>query len=166
LEPLESRRLLTVTATFASGILTITSDHASDHVSIRTTHGDFFVYSGHHLIAAAHDLHAIVVNLNGGDDSLNTEPAVHAPMTIRGGGGDDVIVAGSGHDMVFGDEGNDQITTNDGVVDTVDGGPGHDSALVDHLDHVTNVEHVHHGGHHHHHFAVAIEREEVLALLA
>jgi Ca2+-binding RTX toxin-like protein len=162
LEPLESRRLLTVAATFASGILTITSDHASDQVSIRTTHGDFFVYSGHLLIAAVHDVDSIVVNLNGGNDTLNTEPAVHAPMTIRGGAGDDVIVAGSGHDLVFGDEGNDQITTNDGVVDTVDGGPGSDTAVVDHFDHVTNVEHVHFG---HHHLIAMLKTSDLVAVI-
>jgi Ca2+-binding RTX toxin-like protein len=159
-EALESRRLFAVTATFSAGVLTITSDHASDHVSIRTTHGDLFVYSGHHLVAAVHDVDAIVVNLNGGDDSLSTEAGVHAPMTIRGGAGNDVLVAGSGHDMISGDEGDDQITSNDGVVDMVDGGAGNDTALVDHVDHVTNVEHVHHGGHHHHHFAIASDKND------
>jgi Ca2+-binding RTX toxin-like protein len=163
LDTLESRRLLSVTATFNSGTLAVTSDAASDHVLIgRDDHGRVFVHADHHVVLAvsAHDVTGIVVNLGGGDDALATQ-GIHAPMTIHGGAGNDVLVGGSGHDMIFGDEGDDRITSNDGATDTVDGGAGNDVALVDSIDVVTNVEHVHHGHHHphhHHDFARAIGR--------
>ena len=150
LQPLEPRRLFSVTTSLSAGVLTVTSDGASDHVRITTHHGDYFVYSGHHLVAAIHDLNSIVVNLNGGDDSLDTDSSVHAPMQISGGHGNDVLRAGSGHDLISGNDGDDLIYADDGVADNVDGGAGTDSAFVDHHDTVHNVEHIHHHGHHHH----------------
>ncbi len=162
-EALEARRLLAVTAMFNSGVLTVTSDDASDHVRITTTHGDIFVFAGHHLVTAVHDVSGIVVNLNGGDDSLDTQHGVSAPMTIHGGNGNDNLIAGSGHDDIFGDEGDDNINSVDGTSDNVDGGPGNDTALVDHVDVVTNVEHVHHP--HHHHDTVARVFDEIQANL-
>lgn len=163
LEALESRRLLSVSANFASGVLTVTSDHAPDQVLVGTdNHGRIFVHADHHVLLAvpAHDVIGIAVNLGGGNDSLNTAHTVNRPMTIHGGGGNDTIVAGTGHDQIFGDDGDDHITSNDGVADHVDGGPGHDTALVDHRDHVINVEHVH-GGHHHHHKLLEVIRNDL-----
>jgi|SRR5687768_9150207 len=154
LDSLEPRRLLSVTASFNSGTLTVTSDAAADHVLIGTNaHGQIFVHTNHHVILAvsAHHVARINVDLGGGNDALDTAATVRAPMTIRGGAGNDTLVAGSGHDMVFGDDGDDFINSADGTVDVVDGGAGHDSALVDHVDHVSGVEHVHHPHHHHYH---------------
>ena len=167
-ESLESRRFLTVTASFNSGVLSVMSDGAGDHVLVgRDNHHRIFVHADHHVVLAVAENHvtSIVVNLGGGDDALATQ-GIQVPMTVRGGHGNDVLVGGAGHDMIFGDDGDDQITSNDGVVDVVDGGAGNDSALVDHVDHVSNVEHVHHGHHHHHHhFAIAAEKHEDLSRL-
>ena len=139
-ESLESRRFLTVTASFNSGVLSVMSDGAGDHVLVgRDNHHRIFVHADHHVVLAVAENHvtSIVVNLGGGDDALATQ-GIHLPMTVRGGHGNDVLV----------------------------GGAGHDSALVDHVDHVTNVEHVHHGHHHHHHhFAIAAEKHEDLSRL-
>ena len=170
LETLEARRFLTVTATFNSGVLTVTSDGASDHVLIgRDNHHRIFVHADHHVVLAVPESNVtrILVDLGGGNDALVPQH-IHAPMTVHGGPGNDALVAGGGHDMIFGDDGDDQITSNDGVIDVVDGGAGHDTALVDHVDHVTNVEHVHFGHHHHHdHFAIAdTKNEDIRALLA
>jgi Ca2+-binding RTX toxin-like protein len=164
-ETLESRRLLSVSAVFAAGVLTVTSDHAPDQVLIGTdNHGRIFVHANHHVLLAvpAHDVIGIAVDLGGGNDSLNTAHTVNRPMTIHGGAGNDTIVAGTGHDQIFGDEGDDHIASNDGIADQVDGGPGHDTALVDHRDHVTNVENVHGGHHHHHHRLLEVMRDDLL----
>ena len=150
LDSLEPRRHLSVTAGFHAGLITVTGDVAADHVLIgRDHHGHIFVHANHHVILAvsAHDVNGIAVDLGGGNDALDTAAAVHAPMTIRGGAGNDTLVAGSGHDMIFGDAGDDVINSVDGASDLVDGGAGHDSALVDHVDHVTGVEHVHYPHH-------------------
>jgi Ca2+-binding RTX toxin-like protein len=162
---LEPRRLLSVTANFSAGVLTVASDAASDQVLIDIdAHGRIFVHADHHVILAvpAHDVTGIGVDLGGGDDALGTAPSVHAPMTIHGGAGNDVIVAGSGHDLIFGDAGDDSINSVDGISDMVDGGAGHDSALVDHVDVVTDVEDLHHP--HHHDVAFARKLEEIQSL--
>ena len=153
-QALEPRRLFTVTASFAGGVLTVASDHDSDQVLIGTdNHGQIFVHAVHHVILAvsAHDVSSIQVNLGLGNDSLETQATIHAPMTIRGGAGNDTLRGGSGHDAIFGDDGDDLIYADDGVADSIDGGAGSDSAFVDHIDTVHNVEHIHHHHHGDHH---------------
>jgi Ca2+-binding RTX toxin-like protein len=60
--------------------------------------------------------------------------------TINGGDGADQISGGSGVDALFGDAGADRILARDGEKDTVDCGPGADSAQVDAIDIVSNCE--------------------------
>ena len=157
LESLEPRRLFAVTTSFASGVLTVTSDHASDSVFIgKNDHGEIIVQANHHLIrriAAAH-VSGIRVNLGGGNDLLTTAHAVNKPMIIRGGPGNDTLQGGSGHDQIFGDGGDDVLKAQDGVRDALDGGLGNDTAYADGIDTSTGVEHVHHPLHHHvhHHY--------------
>src|SRR6185295_8778534 len=87
-----------------------------------------------------------------GDDNLN------------GGNGGDTITGGPGKDTIVGDAtaggcyvigylgtckspwGNDTINAVDGEVDSVDCGPGQDTANVDAIDVVTNCEVVNKGG--------------------
>lgn len=150
-ETLEPRRMLTVTTSFASGVLTVTSDHAPDRVRIAAgSHAGIFVYAGHVLVAALHTADAIRVNLGDGDDSLVTENHLSVPMTIHGGLGNDDLTGGTGRDQIFGDDGNDVLRAHDGSSDTVDGGAGVDTAYTDHVDVVTNVEHIIHPSHPHH----------------
>lgn len=156
-ESLESRWLMAVTTGFASGVLTVTSDDAADHISLGTNaHGQIVVRVGQHVIRAigASHVSSIQVNLGGGDDVLATAHTINKPMTVRGGEGNDLIQGGSGHDQLFGDGGNDVIRSQDGVSDRVDGGAGNDTAYADAGDTVVNVEHVVHPQHHHphHHF--------------
>jgi Ca2+-binding RTX toxin-like protein len=61
---------------------------------------------------------------------------------LEGGAGNDVIAGGQGHDTMDGGPGNDVIFSRDGCRDVIDGGPGIDTAIVDQLDVVRNVEHV------------------------
>ena len=154
LESLEARRLLAVTASLAAnGTLNVMSDHASDQVTIRINdHSQIVVEAGlHHGVFAAsvHSVTSIQVDLGAGDDSLTTDLHINVPMTIHGGIGNDHITAGSGHDMIFGDDGDDAINSADGATDTVNGGAGNDTATVDHVDIVTDVEHVNHPHHGH-----------------
>ena len=50
---------------------------------------------------------------------------------IHGGAGSDTLVGGAGSDGLYGDDDADFIFARDGVFDTIDGGPGTDSADVD-----------------------------------
>ena len=157
IESLEPRRLMAVTTSFASGILTVTSDHASDRVFIgRNDHGQIFVSVNHYVLRAVSAGHVsgIRVNLGGGNDVLSTAHTVDKPMTIHGGEGNDTLQGGSGHDLIYGDGGDDLLRAQDGRRDSLFGGPGNDTAYADGVDQVTLVEHVHHPLHHHghHHF--------------
>lgn len=53
---------------------------------------------------------------------------------ISGGPGPDVLTGGRGRDVIFGDAGNDLVDAADGTADTIDCGPGSDSASLDPRD--------------------------------
>lgn len=152
-ESLEARRLMAVTTGFASGILTVTSDGASDRVFIgKNDHAQIFVQVGQHVLraVAASQVTGIRVSMGAGHDVLVTAQAVDKPMVIRGGGGNDILQGGSGQDQIYGDTGDDVLKAQDGRRDFLDGGPGNDTAYADEIDSVIATEHVHHPLHHHH----------------
>jgi Ca2+-binding RTX toxin-like protein len=61
---------------------------------------------------------------------------------LDGGPGRDELVGGIGGDRVDGGAGSDRITTVDGTRDSVDCGPGRDSAIVDRRDRVRRCERI------------------------
>jgi Ca2+-binding RTX toxin-like protein len=71
-----------------------------------------------------------------GNDTIQTGGA---PTTAHGGTGDDTLIL-QGNDSAFGDKGRDLFRAANTVADTIDGGPGRDSAIVDPVDTVTDVE--------------------------
>jgi hypothetical protein len=75
------------------------------------------------------------------DDTASAQTSVSA-CTVLGTDGNDHLVAHGG-DVVCAGRGNDTIDARNGKVDTIDGGPGVDTATVDASDHVRHVEHVH-----------------------
>jgi serralysin len=65
---------------------------------------------------------------------------------LRGGDGNDVLEGRNGNDTLWGDggsdtlrgeDGADRLEANDGVADTLEGGPGNDTAITDGLDSFT-----------------------------
>jgi len=54
--------------------------------------------------------------------------------------GNDLLDGGAGSDQMFGGAGDDRFIANDEQPDTVDGGEGNDSALVDELDTLISIE--------------------------
>lgn len=67
-----------------------------------------------------------LVNGGSGDDSLSVAPSVSVPLTLRGGGGSDLLIGGSGPDKLTGGDGGDRIWGGAGD-DLIFGGPGEDS---------------------------------------
>ena len=119
--------------------------------------------AGDELYVGAKDT---TVNGLGGDDTIYTSYGNDAidggagNDTIRGYDGDDVIVGGAGADNLIGDTlgqtcnvltcstyiGNDIIDARDGERDSIDCGPGADTAFVDSVDVHTHCEDVRVGG--------------------
>jgi uncharacterized repeat protein (TIGR01451 family) len=64
---------------------------------------------------------------------------------LDGGPGNDKLTGGSGRDHITGGSGNDTINARDHARDTIDCGPGTDTAIVDRVDSVRHCEHVHRG---------------------
>jgi len=77
-----------------------------------------------------------------GTNKADTLKGTSRADVICGLKGNDKIAAGKGKDRVDGGAGNDTITSVDGEVDQIDGGAGADSALVDVIDIVKNVERI------------------------
>ena len=75
----------------------------------------------------------------GGNDTLIGGPGNDS---VYGGTGNDQITGNGGADQLFGEAGNDSIFAQDKIKDTVDGGIDDDTALVDVIDSIVNVEHV------------------------
>jgi len=81
----------------------------------------------------------LVLHGNGGNDTLT---GADTNDTIDGGDGNDTLTGGGGADFLEGDAGDDTLNARDGIADLVRGGTGSDSAVVDAIDPVSEVEHV------------------------
>lgn len=61
---------------------------------------------------------------------------------ITGGSSNDLLVGEAGNDQLFGNDGNDTFSVKDSLIDTLNGGNGVDSALVDSNDVRSYVENI------------------------
>ncbi len=77
------------------------------------------------LVCAAPLIAGFEVNSGAGDDHVAVAKNVAAPVTIRGGAGDDVLIGGAGPDKLIGGRGNDRLVGWRGD-DVLYGGPGDD----------------------------------------
>lgn len=77
------------------------------------------------LVCSAPAIGSFEVNAAGGDDTVEVSPSVAVPVTLRGGGGRDVLIGGGGPDMLVGGGGNDRLVGRGGS-DLLCGGPGND----------------------------------------
>lgn len=82
----------------------------------------------------------------GGNDSLAGGPGEDSLLggsgndTLRGGAGNDTLIGGAGDDSLSGGNGDDTFFALDGHADTLNGGAGTNTAHVDALDVLTNIE--------------------------
>ncbi|MDB5297886.1 MAG: Alkaline phosphatase [Phycisphaerales bacterium] len=135
-EPLEGRRLMSVSLNPATHVLTATGTAGSDEIVVSLKNGKIRVSDN----GTTHDyapaqVNRIVINGLGGNDSLRGSDAVTKPMTInggdgvdfvRGGGGNDALNGGAGNDAIEGGLGNDALTGAAGA-DDLKGGSGTDT---------------------------------------
>lgn len=77
------------------------------------------------LVCEARSIASFEVNAGAGDDRIVVARKVTAPVTLRGGPGDDVLIGGGGDDKLLGGPGGDALTGRGGD-DALYGGPGND----------------------------------------
>jgi len=80
------------------------------------------------LLCAAPAIAGFEVNSGGGDDRVAVAKAVAVPVTMRGGGGDDLLLGGAAADKLIGGNGADKLVGWRGA-DLLYGGPGPDVLL-------------------------------------
>ncbi len=78
------------------------------------------------LICQAAMISGFEVNAAGGDDQVKVAREVAIPVTIRGGGGNDLLIGGGGPDKLIGGDGDDRLIAWGGA-DLLSGGPGDDA---------------------------------------
>lgn len=128
-ESLEARENPAIGVAQVAGVLTVTSDNASD--SARVVNAPFnsvqvqrFVGGAWVNVGAAHfGVNQIRFFGNGGNDYFANDTA--RPLFADGGSGDDRIYGGSANDVIRGGAGNDVLSGRDGN-DYMYGGDGDD----------------------------------------
>jgi Ca2+-binding RTX toxin-like protein len=74
------------------------------------------------------DTERLVLNANGGDDTMVSDPATPTAMLLNGGTGIDTMSAGAGADFLNGGDDNDSLTGGPGI-DRIVGDRGNDTML-------------------------------------
>lgn len=80
------------------------------------------------LLCNAPAIAGFEVNAGGGDDEVSVAKDVTAPVTMRGGAGDDLLVGGGGRDKLVGGNGDDRLV-GWRQSDLLYGGPGSDTLI-------------------------------------
>jgi hypothetical protein len=80
------------------------------------------------LLCDAPSIAGFEFNAGGGDDEIGVAKDVLAPVTMRGGAGDDLLIGGGGPDKLIGGNGNDRLLGWRGS-DQLFGGPGADMLI-------------------------------------
>jgi Ca2+-binding RTX toxin-like protein len=139
-ESLEARQFLSVTAVYRNdGVLVVTGTRRSDQIDVSPNAdiapGDTTVVVNGRLLREDPQIpFAVIIDSGGGDDVLSIGQSMGfyvAPVTIRGGDGDDTITEGSWSSrrlVIYGGRGDDKITINDlyGGPLLIHGGAGDD----------------------------------------
>ena len=134
MEPLEDRRLLSVTLD-SSGTLNVYATESADNIRITREAADpsklDVIVNGATSTFALSSVKAISVDARAGNDDVEVielNGAIDIPMTLMGGPGNDTLVGGSGNDRITGGSGNDVLAGETGN-DTLIGGLGTDRLI-------------------------------------
>jgi len=80
------------------------------------------------LLCQAPAISGFEVNAGGGDDEVSVAKDILVPVTMRGGGGNDLLIGGAGGDKLIGGDGSDRLIGRRGS-DALYGGDGRDALL-------------------------------------
>src|SRR3954470_20237538 len=165
-EPLESRKLFSVTATSDAGVLTVVGDNSANTITVsRDVAGNLLVNNGAVAITgpAATVANTTLIKVSGADGndniSLDQTNGVLPKASLSGGNGNDTLNGGSGADVLNGDAGNDFVDGNGGAdignlgsgndvfkwdpgdgSDIVEGQGGYDEMLFNGNQNVENID--------------------------
>ena len=117
-----------VTLTVNADTLTVTSDQASDSITLLAKTGGVITVNDQATTLVADRNAKIVVDAGDGADTVNASALpvdAYSTLTINGGEGDDLLTGGSGNDDLRGDGGNDRVIGFRGT-DDHEGGTGND----------------------------------------
>ena len=124
LQPLESRRLLSVT--LADGVLTVTGTDNADQLGVGRSATMIVVNdNGSSSEWDPTLVTSIVINALGGNDQVAVVRPVAKPITANGGAGDDALRGSAGRERLNGDAGADRLFGGGGG-DLLDGGDDND----------------------------------------
>src|SRR5262249_37881108 len=142
LERLEGREVpAAITTDLRAGVLTVLGTGYTDQVSVNRVGGQLYVQGRTYTSAtptvvnkvfSSAAVKLIVVDADGGNDTVVVLPSVAQPARLYGGTGRDALYGGSGGDVLYGGENNDALFGrggNDALIggggsDTLDGGAG------------------------------------------
>jgi Ca2+-binding RTX toxin-like protein len=122
-----------VTFSFDGGLLTVTGTNQAETITVRSDPATGNVFVNNQLTGATlATLDGLVVNANGGNDTLNVSQLASSldRAELNGGGGNDVFLGGAGEEVINGGAGDDTVVRpNSG--DTIDLGLGEDGVVFD-----------------------------------
>ncbi len=120
-EYLETRQLLS--SSLSNGLLTVTGTGSADTISLSVNGSKIKVTQTGASAKnfTTNDVKKILIDAQGGNDTVTVSDSINKPCTISGGNGKDTITSGSGDDLIDGGDGNDQIKGGKGN-DTLKGG--------------------------------------------
>ena len=151
---LDADGILRVTGTAGSDHIRVTHEHDHDHFahhqivvrenhSVQTFDADQVVRvvvdggAGNDSILAAHLPETAILIGGAGNDALfggdgnDSLAGGDGSDILYGGAGNDTLNGGRGRDRLFGGSGDDTLVAADGELDYLNGGSGHDQALID-----------------------------------
>ena len=120
-------RIVPAVAAFGivDGTLMITTDDVGTAVEVRTIFGNIYAYNNgvHFGTSRASSVTAIKFQGGAGNDVFTNKTAIRS--TIKGGGGNDLLIGGSNQDAIYGEDGHDVLKGGAGN-DLLNGGTGQD----------------------------------------
>jgi len=139
IESCETRVMLTISSTFAGGVLTVASSGADTITLGADLNGNVTLnggtlsanVGGSNASVSAANVTSLVINGGTGNNAINLSGVTAASFTsltqvsVHGGNGNDTITGSDFAELITGDNGNDRIIGNGGA-DTCTGGTGND----------------------------------------
>lgn len=125
LERLESRTLLTATASLGGGLLTILDGPGNDRVNLSrdAVHNQLVLLDGGREIGrfASGAVSQIAINAGSGNDVVRIDRDILQPVLITGGAGNDVFYGGGGPTTLIGGTGNNKLVAGPGATVLIGG---------------------------------------------